>query len=45
MTSHKQHFYPIRMAWTGNTGTGTKEYRGYATDSMSSGAPSRNTTS
>ena len=29
MASHKQHFYPIRMAWTGNTGTGTADYRGY----------------
>ena len=25
----KQHSYPIRMTWTGNTGTGTREYRGY----------------
>ncbi|OFW46482.1 MAG: peroxiredoxin [Acidobacteria bacterium RIFCSPLOWO2_12_FULL_67_14b] len=25
----KQHSYPIRMTWTGNTGTGTKDYRGY----------------
>lgn len=23
------HTYPIRMRWTGNTGTGTREYRGY----------------
>ena len=29
MTSQKQHHYPIRMAWTGNTGTGTADYRGY----------------
>ena len=27
--SGKQHSYPIRMAWTGNTGTGTADYRGY----------------
>lgn len=25
----KQHFYPIRMKWTGNTGTGTRDYRTY----------------
>jgi organic hydroperoxide reductase OsmC/OhrA len=25
----KTHFYPIRMRWTGNTGQGTREYRGY----------------
>lgn len=29
MSSHMQHLYPIRMAWTGNTGTGTADYRGY----------------
>ena len=29
MTSGKQHSYPIRMTWTGNTGTGTADYRGY----------------
>ena len=23
------HSYPIRMSWTGNTGTGTANYRGY----------------
>ncbi len=23
------HSYPIRMTWTGNTGTGTAHYRGY----------------
>ena len=23
------HCYPIRMRWTGNTGTGTRNYRGY----------------
>jgi len=23
------HFYPIRMTWTGNTGTGTAHYKGY----------------
>jgi organic hydroperoxide reductase OsmC/OhrA len=23
------HQYPIHMKWTGNTGTGTREYRGY----------------
>jgi organic hydroperoxide reductase OsmC/OhrA len=27
--SHHQHLYPIRMEWTGNTGTGTADYRGY----------------
>ena len=27
--SNKSHLYPIRMAWTGNTGTGTADYRGY----------------
>jgi organic hydroperoxide reductase OsmC/OhrA len=27
--SHNQHLYPIRMEWTGNTGTGTSDYRGY----------------
>ena len=25
----KTHRYPIRMRWTGNTGQGTREYRGY----------------
>jgi organic hydroperoxide reductase OsmC/OhrA len=25
----KTHLYPIRMRWTGNTGQGTREYRGY----------------
>jgi len=25
----KQHFYPTRMTWTGNTGTGTSHYRAY----------------
>jgi organic hydroperoxide reductase OsmC/OhrA len=25
----KRHHYPIRMKWTGNTGAGTREYRGY----------------
>jgi organic hydroperoxide reductase OsmC/OhrA len=25
----KTHSYPIRMRWTGNTGEGTSEYRGY----------------
>jgi organic hydroperoxide reductase OsmC/OhrA len=29
MTSGKQHSYPIRMTWTGNTGAGTTDYRGY----------------
>ena len=28
-TSGKQHHYPVRMKWTGNTGAGTREYRGY----------------
>ena len=28
-TAGRQHGYPIRMKWTGNTGTGTREYRGY----------------
>ena len=23
------HLYPIRMTWTGNTGTGTADYCGY----------------
>ncbi len=27
--SDKQHLYPIRMTWTGNTGTGTANYRTY----------------
>ena len=27
--SAKQHHYPVRMKWTGNTGAGTREYRGY----------------
>lgn len=27
--SGKQHFYPTRMTWTGNTGTGTSHYRAY----------------
>ena len=25
----KSHLYPIRMRWTGNTGQGTGDYRGY----------------
>lgn len=25
----KQHRYAVRVTWTGNTGTGTKTYRGY----------------
>jgi len=29
MSSDKSHLYPIRMTWTGNTGTGTATYRGY----------------
>lgn len=28
--SGKQHVYPTRMTWTGNTGTGTSHYRAYA---------------
>ncbi|MEP6783021.1 MAG: OsmC family protein [Acidobacteriota bacterium] len=28
----KTHSYPIRMSWTGNTGPGTAEYRGYKRD-------------
>jgi organic hydroperoxide reductase OsmC/OhrA len=28
-SSGKQHHYPVRMQWTGNTGAGTREYRGY----------------
>ena len=28
-SSGKQHHYPVRMKWTGNTGEGTREYRGY----------------
>ena len=27
--SGKAHSYPIRIRWTGNTGEGTREYRGY----------------
>lgn len=29
MSAGKQHLYPIRMTWTGNTGTGTSNYRAY----------------
>lgn len=29
MSAGKQHLYPIRMTWTGNTGTGTANYRTY----------------
>lgn len=25
----KHHHYPVHMKWTGNTGTGTRDYRGY----------------
>jgi organic hydroperoxide reductase OsmC/OhrA len=25
----KRHHYPVRMTWTGNTGAGTRDYRGY----------------
>lgn len=28
-SSGRQHHYPVRMKWTGNTGAGTREYRGY----------------
>lgn len=28
-SSGRQHHYPIQMKWTGNTGTGTGEYRSY----------------
>lgn len=27
--SGRLHHYPVRMTWTGNTGTGTRDYRGY----------------
>lgn len=30
MSRGKIHSYPIRMRWTGNTGQGTRDYRGYA---------------
>jgi organic hydroperoxide reductase OsmC/OhrA len=29
MSEGNHHLYPIRMTWTGNTGTGTASYRGY----------------
>jgi organic hydroperoxide reductase OsmC/OhrA len=29
MSAGHEHTYPIRMHWTGNTGNGTREYRGY----------------
>jgi organic hydroperoxide reductase OsmC/OhrA len=29
MSVGHQHTYPIRMRWTGNTGNGTRDYRGY----------------
>ena len=29
MSSGKTHSYPIRMRWIGNTGQGTRQYRGY----------------
>jgi organic hydroperoxide reductase OsmC/OhrA len=29
MAADKQHSYPIRMTWTGNTGQGTRTYAGY----------------
>ena len=29
VTHGKSHQYPIRMRWTGNTGQGTRDYRGY----------------
>jgi organic hydroperoxide reductase OsmC/OhrA len=29
MATGKVHSYPIRMRWTGNTGQGTRDYRGY----------------
>jgi organic hydroperoxide reductase OsmC/OhrA len=28
-TPHKQHHYQLKTTWTGNTGEGTKNYRGY----------------
>ncbi|GLQ94529.1 OsmC family protein [Dyella acidisoli] len=27
--SHKQHQYPVQVAWTGNHGSGTKTYQSY----------------
>lgn len=32
MGAGKQHHYPVRMRWTGNTGQGTADYRAYARD-------------
>ena len=29
MASDHKHSYPIRMEWTGNTGSGTRSYRAY----------------
>lgn len=29
MGSGRTHSYPVRMRWTGNTGQGTRDYRGY----------------
>lgn len=29
MSEGKQHLYPIRMRWTGNTGQGTRDYKSY----------------
>ena len=29
VASSKQHQYPVRMKWTGNTGSGTRGYRDY----------------
>src|SRR5687767_7443158 len=28
-SASKHHHYPVHMKWTGNTGTGTSQYRGY----------------
>lgn len=32
MTNHRKHSYSVNVRWTGNTGEGTANYRGYKRD-------------
>ncbi|HEX8413109.1 MAG TPA: OsmC family peroxiredoxin, partial [Sphingomicrobium sp.] len=39
--AEKQHQYSVELVWTGNTGNGTRSYRGYerAHEIMANGKP------
>ena len=41
-SASKHHHYPVHMKWTGNTGTGTNQYRGYERARHSSRQKERN---